>query len=417
MAGGQTATPARDATPASPLAGQLQRGYRWLRFEPGLEAAYRVDQFHDRIGFLRTNLVILAALVFVIVEIDHAVMPAVSLIVPDLVRIGVIIPLLGAGFALTFSRNAATWYPRVMAVLQPVTMILIAWIGLQSWADGEVRVFVRLPIAMVATYFVLGLSFRSAVAGNVVAILFYVAAAIFKGMPGAELTYYVAMLVMTSVICAAGAYNLEHATRTAWLEGQLLAETALKDGLTGIANRRRFDEHLGNAWYQAVREHKPVALLLVDIDHFKRFNDRYGHQAGDEAMKSIAGVLTGFARRPLDLAARYGGEEFALVLFDTPREQAERIGDEILAAVRALGIAHADSDAAGILTVSMGIASILPVARRSSSGLIQLADQALYAAKDGGRNRACVLQEEYRQMQTGYFHRHMLEEGGGKKDQ
>ena len=410
MTGGQAAAPGRD--PVSPLAAQLQRGFRWLRFDPGLEAAYRVDQFNDRIGFLRTNLFILAALVFVIVEIDHVVMPAVRMIVPDLVRIGVIIPLLGIGFALTFWRGAATWYPRVMSVLQPIVMILVAWIGLQAWEQGEPRVFVRLPIAMVATYFVLGLPCRTAVAGNVVAIAFYIAAATIKGMPGAELTYYLAMLLMTSVICAAGAYNLEHATRTAWLEGQLLAETALQDGLTGIPNRRRFDEHLPRAWHQAAREGRTIALLLADIDHFKRYNDRYGHQAGDEAMRAVAGVLAGYARRPLDLAARYGGEEFALLLFGAPREQAARIAEEILAAVRALAIDHADSGAAPVLTVSVGIASVTPVARRSCAGLVQLADQALYAAKDGGRDRAALLQEEYDHMKTGYFRRHLGEDGG-----
>ena len=86
-----------------------------------------------------------------------------------------------------------------------------------------------------------------------------------------------------------GAYNLEHARRTAWLEGRLLEETALQDGLTGIHNRRRLDGHLQRVWQQCVREHKPVALLFADIDHFKAYNDRYGHQAGDEALKAVAG--------------------------------------------------------------------------------------------------------------------------------
>ncbi len=258
---------------------------------------------------------------------------------------------------------------------------------------------------MVAVYFVLGLAFRSAIAVNALALVAYAAIATARGMPGIDLLHFVLTLVIANVICVAGAWNLEHARRMAWLEGQRLAETALQDGLTGIHNRRRFDEHLQRAWAQSIRERKPISLLLADIDHFKAYNDRYGHQAGDEALKAVAGVLSRFARRPLDLAARYGGEEFAIILFDTKREQAERVGDEVLEAVRKLGIVHQDSAAAPVLTVSLGIACVSPVARRSWAGLIQLADEALYAAKDGGRNRAVALEREYEHMQTGYFRR------------
>ena len=119
----------------------------------------------------------------------------------------------------------------------------------------------------------------------------------------------------------------------------------------------------------------------------------------------MAGALARFARRPLDLAARYGGEEFAVILFDTARADAERVGAEILEAVRKLAIPHQDSGAAPVLTISLGIACVVPAARRSWAGLVQLADQALYAAKDGGRNRLEVLEQEYEHMQTGYFHR------------
>ena len=230
-------------------------------------------------------------------------------------------------------------------------------------------------------------------------------------MPGVELTHYLSMLVIANVICVAGAYNLEHARRTAWLEGQRLAETALQDGLTGIHNRRRFDDHLHRVWAQSIRERRSIALLFADIDHFKAYNDSYGHQAGDEALKAVAGVLARFARRPLDLAARYGGEEFAIVLFDTNRDHAMRIAEEIMAAVRGLSIPHVASGAAPVLTISIGIAVVVPVARRSWEGLVQLADQALYAAKDAGRNQARVQEAEYEHMKTGYFRRHQTEGG------
>ncbi len=397
---------------ASSLAEQLHRGFHGLRFEGDLEGAYRRDQFHDRLRYLRINLAILATISLTVIQIDHVVMPVIGRIVPDLARTGVMLPLLLIGFALTFLRRADVWYPRYMAVAMTFALMAIAWIGLTAWSDGEPRVFARLLLAVIATYFVLGLPFRSALAVNAIAVLFYTAvAATEMSMPAAELTHYLTMLVIANVICVAGAYNLEHARRTAWLEGQRLAETALQDGLTGIPNRRRFDDHLQRVWAQSIRERRSIALLFADIDHFKPFNDRYGHQAGDEALKAVADLLARFARRPLDLAARYGGEEFAIVLFDTSREHAVRIGEEIMAAVRQLAIAHADSGAARVLTVSMGIACVVPVARRSSDGLVQLADQALYAAKDAGRNQVRVQEAEYEHMKTGYFRRHAAEPG------
>jgi diguanylate cyclase (GGDEF)-like protein len=393
---------------------QLQRGFPWMRFEAQLETAWRVDQFRDGLKHLRINLVILVAIIVVIVQIDRVVMPAINAGVPDIARLGVMVPILAIAFALTFLRRADTWYPRVMSVLMPLAMVAVASMGLWAWGQGENRLFVRLIIATIAVYFVLGLSFRPAVVANLVAIGSYAAAAVMWSMPWIEQTHYLAMLLMTNVICAAGAYNLEHARRTAWLEGRLLAESALQDGLTGIHNRRRLDDHLQRVWHQCIRERKPLALLFADIDHFKAYNDCYGHQAGDEALKAVAAVLARHARRPLDIAARFGGEEFAVVLYDTTREHALRIGEEILEDVRRLEITHAASDAAPVLTISLGIGCVIPVARRSCAGLLQLADQALYAAKDGGRNRARLLEGEYEHMKTGYFHRQLPGDAAGQ---
>jgi diguanylate cyclase (GGDEF)-like protein len=376
-----------------------------LRFDGELEAAWRHDQFHERLRYLRINLALLAAISLAVIQLDRVVVPVIGRIVPDLARTGVMLPLLVAGFAITFLPRADAWYPRYIAVAMTVALALMAWISVTAWGQGEPRVYMRLVLAIIAVYFVLGLAFRSAIVVNFLGLAAYSAIATAKGMPGVEMTHYLMTLVIANVICIAGAWNLEHARRTAWLEGQRLAETALQDGLTGIHNRRRFDEHLQRVWAQCVRERKPVALLLADIDHFKAFNDRYGHQAGDEAMKAVAATLARFARRPLDLAARYGGEEFAIILFDAKRGPAERIAEEVLEAVRQLGIPHAASGAAPVLTISLGVACVAPVARRSWAGLIQLADQALYAAKDGGRSRVVALEQEYEHMQTGYFHR------------
>jgi len=407
---------AEGADRASSLSRQLQQGFRWLRFEPELESAWRADQFRASLRYLRANLVVVAVLVFAIIRIDHLVIPGLREQLPDLARLGVMIPLLAIAFAVTFARGAPTWFPRVMAALMLVALMGITWVGLRAWELGEPRLFIRLLVAIIAIYFVLGVPFRSALVVNLLGVGFYAFVATNRSMPATELIHNLSLLAMTNTICALGAYHLERARRRAWLDSSMLAETALQDGLTGIHNRRRFDEHLQRAWQQGVRDHKPLALLFADIDHFKKYNDRYGHQAGDEVMKAVAGVLARFARRPLDLAARYGGEEFAVLLYDATREHAANIGEEILRDVRALRIPHADSEAGGILTISIGVASVVPVARRSSAGFVQLADQALYAAKDGGRNQAQLLEEEYQHMKTGYFHRQTLT-GGGKDGQ
>lgn len=408
---------AQETLATSPVAEQLRLGFRWLRFRPGLEATYRAEQFQSDLNFLRASLGIVALSLLAMFEIEHVVMPEVGAMLPNFLRIGVLVPTMILAFALTFVPRAETWYPRLMTVLLPIALMVVAWVTLWAWSLGEDRLFARLVIATIAIYFLFGMPFRLALLASLFAMAFYTAAARSMDMSALELTNFLTMLFVANVLCAVGAYNMEYIRRMAWLEAQLLDEVAQRDGLTGIYNRRRFDEHLGHVWQHAVRENRPIALLFVDIDHFKAYNDRYGHQAGDEAMKAVANVLTRFARRPLDLVARYGGEEFAVVLYDTTQAYASEVAERLLEDVRGLGIPHQDSSAAPVLTISVGVACVQPVARRSSAGLLQLADQALYAAKDGGRNRWHLLQEEYEHMKTGYFRRHAAEGGGPPKAQ
>jgi diguanylate cyclase (GGDEF)-like protein len=153
--------------------------------------------------------------------------------------------------------------------------------------------------------------------------------------------------------------------RRTFLEHGLVSEMAARDGLTGLKNRRAFDEQLGSTWQQAIRDGRPLVLMMIDVDYFKRFNDRYGHQAGDNALQRIASVIDGFARRPLDLAVRYGGEEIAVLLFDVSREHAEKIAEQLRRAVQDLGIEHADSKPANVVTVSLGVALVRPTLDRN----------------------------------------------------
>lgn len=170
----------------------------------------------------------------------------------------------------------------------------------------------------------------------------------------------------------------------------LLEDLSYRDGLTGIANRRNFDEYLVKVWEFAMRDNNPVSLVMMDVDHFKAFNDNHGHQAGDDCLRSVASALAKISKRKTDLVARYGGEEFVCLLPKTSAEEALSLADSMREAVIALSIAHGFSSAGPVVSISQGIATRMPPRRSSPEGLIAGADKALYDAKQGGRNRACV---------------------------
>lgn len=168
-----------------------------------------------------------------------------------------------------------------------------------------------------------------------------------------------------------------------------LEELSRYDELTGLANRRAFDQELETVWNLSHREEAPLSLAMVDIDHFKEYNDTYGHPAGDEVLERVASALQEVARRASDLVARYGGEEFAVILPQVPEEEAGELGERMRSRVEACGIEHGASSAGDVVTVSVGVATA-PDVSRSEGGreeLVERADRALYRAKEAGRNR------------------------------
>ena len=169
---------------------------------------------------------------------------------------------------------------------------------------------------------------------------------------------------------------------------QELQRLSASDALTGIANRRYFDEHIPREWRRARRNASSVALMMCDVDHFKLFNDTYGHQAGDECLRRVAGAIATSLDRGSDLAARYGGEEFVVVLCETTIGGALIVAEKIRHAVHALNIPHAASSL-GRVTLSIGLAAAVPELDDPSDNLIAIADKALYDAKHGGRDRVC----------------------------
>ncbi|MCB8746072.1 diguanylate cyclase [Rhodoferax sp. U2-2l] len=171
-------------------------------------------------------------------------------------------------------------------------------------------------------------------------------------------------------------------------QSDLMRRLVFLDGLTGVFNRRYFDQQLATEMARALRAQKPLALIMLDVDFFKRFNDHYGHQAGDDCLRQVAQTLKASLRRPADLVARYGGEEFACVLPETEFEQAMTMARELEADVRQKAIAHIHSDVAPVITVSLGVAGFTASASGDATALLALADAQLYLAKASGRG--CV---------------------------
>lgn len=169
-----------------------------------------------------------------------------------------------------------------------------------------------------------------------------------------------------------------------------LENLSRQDSLTGIANRRYFDSYLLTEIKRASRDREPLSLILADVDNFKAFNDCYGHQAGDDCLRHVATALKSVGKRPADLAARYGGEEFAIVLPGTTVEGAVDVAKSLVRAIEGMSIPHARSGVSNTVSLSQGIASMIPVHDTKPESIIELADQALYQAKQQGRNRYVI---------------------------
>jgi diguanylate cyclase (GGDEF)-like protein len=286
----------------------------------------------------------------------------------------------------------------------PARNVFVAFAVAAMAARGQVELLIVMPAMVLSPFFFLGLHFRSALTCVVLTIVAFAVSALLFELPLVVLLRSCVFLAITAVISAMAAWQIERQSRRSFLEGRLIAQLAEHDALTGAKNRRVFDEQLTRLWQQAVDDRRPLAILLIDVDHFKDYNDRYGHQAGDVALQQVATAVQAQIHRPLDLLSRYGGEEFAALLYDIEAPQACDIAERMRRAVSALSIEHRGSRVARVVTISIGIAAIQPLADRGPFGALQLADQALYTAKVRGRNNVHVAAEsDYSDLQTGVF--------------
>jgi len=389
--------------PDTPHARQLRAGFPWLTFDPELETEFRCAQFDENLLHTRVNFCLAVLITIAFSAMESIVLGPELNRIPSMIHLLVIIPILLIGLASSFSARRHRIYPPLAVAASTILGLGVGAIQIIATLGGTPILFPCLMLTIIFIYFMGGLIFYHAVAANAIVMFVYLAVGTALQLPGREFAYDAMAMVAANLFGASIVYMHEKTSRMRFLEACLLREMVARDGLTGIQNRRMFDQHIQRVWQQAVREEERVAVLLADIDCFKDYNDRYGHQAGDECLRAVAVSLNQCARRPLDFVARYGGEEFAVVLYEASREYVAEVLTRIQRSIAELNIPHEASRVASRLTVSIGAAFILPTSSRTPDGLIQLADEALYSAKEQGRNRVVVMEAEYHTLKTGRF--------------
>jgi diguanylate cyclase (GGDEF)-like protein len=289
----------------------------------------------------------------------------------------------------TYTPFYLQWFQRAMQVCGP--LFGFGTILMACYAEGPHIPLVGARILLVAFFFFFlsGLRMLQALRGNVVILLALIGAGVAGLMPAEVATYLSFALICANVIGASGAYALEYANRTSFLERKLLVEIAELDGLTRLLNRQTFESRVRDTWRRAIAQHRAVTVLMIDVDHFKLYNDHYGHQAGDDCLRRVAtAVRAGAMPRPGDFVARYGGEEMIAVLFDRTMEEAREVAERIVNEVAALALPHASAEGCNRVSVSVGAATQLPPVTWSYDAIVRLADSALYTAKHQGRDRS-----------------------------
>jgi diguanylate cyclase (GGDEF)-like protein len=307
----------------------------------------------------------------------------------SIVDLALLVPSAGLLVILTWTQLYFPHYFRVGTILIAVHCAAVAAVAVQGATSGQIT---ELGTQMSAVFYFYGLLFRRAVTLCGFAALVFCSVALSEGMPKDALLRDMMVLLLSGGICAAMYWDMERSYRRGFLERRIIGELLARDGLTNLLNRRTLNERLQALWTQALREQVPMAVLLIDVDHFKRYNDTFGHIAGDGALTSVAQVLQQFAQRPLDLAARYGGEEFAIVLYDPTPDYATDTAERIVQAVRNMKIPHnvPSPATATVLSVSVGACVLVPSSEQGVEAAVRVADEALYAAKRDGRDRAII---------------------------
>lgn len=315
--------------------------------------------------------------------------PAIAAAQVD-IRLLIVVPFIALVCALSLTRRVQEWGIGVWFYGAIAVALLTATIIGYPALHGGSPPFEQIMVLQIGASVLLGLLFWQAVVINIAVLLPY--AVVVASHPQSFRYPYWSLveLIVVGLLCCMGAWFMERRGRREFLARELLKLSAGIDSLTKLANRRRFMEHLELAWRQAAREGKSLCAMMVDLDHFKAYNDHYGHLAGDHCLEQVAGVLADCARRPFDLVSRYGGEEFVLIFYDADEAGMVDMAARVRSRLQQLAIPHAGSLTAGFVTASVGAVCCRPGPGVSSEWLLRAADDALYHAKREGRDQVAV---------------------------
>lgn len=399
--------PGHDAIPTSEFEAAQQQGFFNLRFAPDLEARFQADRAAERLSLQHARILMSMVLSAGLLMPDW-------MMVPDRLEqaIQLRLCLFGPFLALTaflLPRMPVAWREWIGVTNSLLAAFIIISLCLSSTDAMGPPYLVSLSLIPLFNGGVIRTCFwKSLLIDSLILLLFGLAV---QSLPNPNVPVMVGValiMVSTTVFTLYGSYWQEHEERTNWLMRQhehllldrlehsnrLMDRLTRFDPLTEIANRRHFNEFLEQVWARAQHSGHEVALLMMDIDHFKRYNDHYGHPVGDACLKEVATTLGRHLRKPGDLVARFGGEEFIAVLSQTSLQDAMAVAERVRVAVWQLHRPHEASPTQDYVTLSIGVACLPAHAcDASTSRLLQQADAALYKAKSDGRNRVCAAQE------------------------
>lgn len=375
----------------TPYGRQLLRGFRHLLFAPELEREFRrYLSYQARLAQL------LGACLLLLVVSGYLYVERRLFVHSDpqwlreltLLRLLQMLPGVAILVMTLFHRRVRLIVNRLFPVLLVLVGTVAARIDIQyEILQPELAFRYGAGLLIVCSFFFLGITFWRALISAAAIVLFdiLIAALILSSsemqVHWISVSYYVLLLIIGAI----SRYVHEYSQREQFLVRKLLGWVAQHDAMTGLANRRSFDTALRQTMLQARRGQQPLALLLLDLDNFKAYNDNLGHPAGDGLIRQFGEVLDGFSRRPLDQAARVGGEEFALLLFNCDARAAQVIAGQILSALAERAVPHPASAQGPYVTTSIGVAMWQP--GQTAEQLYQAADAALYHAKQAGKNR------------------------------
>lgn len=386
--------------PDSRYAAERRRIDRHRRLSPGLESEFVAARLLDDRTLVRAS-----SCISLLILLSRAIVQAPSgrihgiLLAQFSIAAGFSLVLVWLAWSEAYERHYLTW----AEIIVPLRNAIGAADFAISAALGHVELLMVVPMMVIGPFFFTGLRYRAAVLSAIATLVAFAAGAAYT-MPHVLALRCDAFMLFAVLVCAIVARHFERSARALFLERYLIQELAQRDALTGARNRRSFDDCLQRIWKEAAESGRGIAVVLIDVDHFKAYNDRYGHLAGDDALRGVARAVQTFVRGRDDIFARYGGEEFAAILQDVDGEQARCIAESMRRAVMELGIEHRASRTANAVTISLGVAAIEPSLARDCRGAVQLADQALYQAKVGGRNNVELKDEaDYRLLATGVF--------------